>query len=258
MPARPRPRHVPVPAAEATRWGSDPEFYGPRHLARLQLIVDWLAPRLAAGARVLDVGAGAGRLVNMLALCGFTATGVEPSADFVSYARAHAVPGARFESGEAGQLPVADASVEAVVASEVLEHLADDRAAAKELFRVLVPGGWCLATVPADPARWDASDDWAGHVRRYEDAALAALLRDAGFEVEVLARWGWPVGRLYHRQVFLRALARKQAAPAPSKPPGALKRMALRLLGLGFALDRHFIGHPGGLGLVVLARKPRA
>ena len=241
---------------QPTRWGSDPEFYGPRHLARLALIERWLVPRLAPGAAVLDVGSGAGRLVARLALRGFAAVGLEPSADFVAHAVARAPAGARFLQGEAAHLPFADGAFAAVVAGEVLEHLDDDAGALAEMARVLAPGGWCLLTVPADPALWDASDDWAGHRRRYMPEGLGALVTGAGLAVVAWRRWGFPLGALYHRGIFLRVLARKQAAgDRPSRPPGRGRGLVARALAALMALDGLW-PRTRGPGLILLARKP--
>ncbi|MDB5096122.1 MAG: Methyltransferase type 11 [Cyanobacteria bacterium RYN_339] len=240
-------------SAGPTRWGSDPEFHGPRHSARLSLIVRTLAPHLAAGARVLDVGAGAGRLANLLAARGCQVTGIEPSEEFVAYARAHALPGASFERGAAERLPYADGSFDAVVAGEVLEHLADDGVAVRELWRVLAPGGVALVTVPADPALWDASDDWAGHVRRYAPGQLEQLFTAAGFARVRVWRWGFPFLRLYHRRVYLPLLARKREASAPAGPA---RRLATAVLSGLFTLDRLFDGRGPGIGLLGLAFKP--
>ncbi len=49
---------------------------------------------------------------------------------------------------DAGDIPLRDGAVDAVVSIHVLEHVADDRAAAREIRRVLAPGGWAAITVP--------------------------------------------------------------------------------------------------------------
>src|SRR5205085_10485091 len=58
--------------------------------------------------------------------------------------------GARFEvvRGDLTALPFPDASVDRVIASEVLEHIPDDTAALTEIARVLRPGGRAATTVP--------------------------------------------------------------------------------------------------------------
>jgi SAM-dependent methyltransferase len=220
-------------------------------------MVDMVARYAPASARVLDVGAGAGRLANLLAQRGYIVTGVEQALEFVAYANQHAVPGACFIPGGAAALPFAEACFEVVIASEVLEHLDDDAGAVKELFRVLVPGGMCVISVPADPHQWDASDEWAGHLRRYRPGELESLFTRTGFEVLRVVRWGFPFVMLYHRLVFLPMLARKRRlGDRPSPPASWPRRVATGLLSALFRLDRLWLGGPWGLGLVLVARKP--
>lgn len=91
--------------------------------------------------------------------------------------------------GDATQLPFADATFDRIVASEVLEHIADDAAAIGELSRVLRPGGVMAATVPAwlpERVCWALAEEYhaphvpGGHVRIYKEAELRRKLRDAG------------------------------------------------------------------------------
>jgi SAM-dependent methyltransferase len=96
------------------------------------------------------------------------------------------------------RLAFADAAFDAVLCSHVLEHVADDRAAMRELRRVLRPGGLALLAVPpiraertaedpseADPAERRRRFGHPDHVRRY-GRDYADRLREAGFEVEVV------------------------------------------------------------------------
>ena len=97
--------------------------------------------------------------------------------------------------GDALALPLADASVDRVIAAEVLEHIPDDGSAIRELVRVLRPGGRLAATVPAafpERVNWMLSDEYhnvpGGHVRIYARGQLAARLREHGLVVEGSAR----------------------------------------------------------------------
>lgn len=46
--------------------------------------------------------------------------------------------------------PIADGSFDAVLCSHVLEHIPDDRAAMREIRRILAPDGWAILQVPID------------------------------------------------------------------------------------------------------------
>jgi SAM-dependent methyltransferase len=124
-------------------------------------------------------------------------------------ARLRALPGARYVSADLAdpramlrldvmRLPFAEAAFDAIVCSHVLEHVADDRAAMRELRRVLRPGGVALLPVPPiraertteDPAERDPAErrrrfGHPDHVRRY-GRDYPQRLADAGFRVEAV------------------------------------------------------------------------
>lgn len=92
-------------------------------------------------------------------------------------------------NGDALHLPFPDASFDAVIASEVLEHVSDDQVALDEVMRVLKPGGTMAATVPSwlpEQICWALSEEYhapfvdGGHVRIYSEPALRARMRRAG------------------------------------------------------------------------------
>lgn len=136
---------------------SKPEAYG-RWMGRWS---ERLAPGfgrfsgLAEGCRVLDVGAGTGvlgativQLFNQVEV-----VGVEPSVEYVAYARAaHLDPRLSFYVGDAQALPFADNSFDASLALLILQELPDAAVAAGEMRRVTRPGGIVAA------CQWDFRD----------------------------------------------------------------------------------------------------
>jgi ubiquinone/menaquinone biosynthesis C-methylase UbiE len=150
-------------------------------------------------ARVLDSGAlvdvgvgGSGYTVIEAARAG-SAAGCDLSIEALTTARAFAA--SEGVSGRtvwvccsAERLPFADGSFAAAVAIAVLEHVPDDRAALRELARVLQPGGRAWVTVPhalrnVMPLLRPLNrrhDRRLGHLRRYEAEHLVEEGRTVG------------------------------------------------------------------------------
>ncbi len=85
------------------------------------------------------------------------------------------------------RVPVAEpASYSAVVAYNVLEHIADDAGALRGLAGLLRPGGRVVLVVPAFPSAMSRFDRAIGHYRRYRARSLREVVERAGLEVEVL------------------------------------------------------------------------
>ena len=95
------------------------------------------------GLEVLDVGCGGGLLAEFAAL-GARVTGVDPSVDSLAAARTHARQSGfaiHYQPGVGEQLPLPDASFDAVYCCDVLEHVDDLGRTVREIARVLRPGG---------------------------------------------------------------------------------------------------------------------
>lgn len=93
------------------------------------------------------------------------------------------VPEARLLQADACSLPLENASVDAAVSANLLEHVPDDRAALAELRRVLRPGARGALVVPFGPSTYDYYDSFLGHERRYARGELRAKATQVGLEV---------------------------------------------------------------------------
>ncbi|MCU0307192.1 MAG: class I SAM-dependent methyltransferase [Thermoleophilia bacterium] len=247
---------------EAHEWGSAPDFYGPRHDYREALMLRRLLPTMP-GPRVLNAGCGAGSLTLRLADLGLHVTSVDASDQFVErlvaiVAERYPGRGLPVDRGDLHALPYPDGAFDAVVCGEVLEHLDDDRRAIGEIARVLAPGGVLVASVPANPWRYDWFDLWAGHRRRYTTAGLGVRLAGAGFAEVQVTPWGFPFTGLFHRHVFMRMLRRRleSGSAGPGRPP-AWARAAFPVVRAALEVDTLFQGRmPGWFGHIAWARTP--
>jgi SAM-dependent methyltransferase len=228
-------------------WGTAPDFVGPRHELREHLLLDLL---LAArpGRSVLNIGAGQGSFTQLLEDQGHqvVSSDVSPAAVAVLASR---VRGDAIQA-DMTNLPYPDGSFDAVVAGEVIEHISNEDKALSEAARVLRPDGVLALSVPAHPSWFGASDEWAGHVRRYTRATLTSAIVSAGFTLERLQPWGFPMSALYHRAIYDKRAARLAASQREH-------RAALRVLRVALQVDRLFVGiERGCLGYLALARVP--
>jgi SAM-dependent methyltransferase len=98
--------------------------------------------------------------------------------------------GANTAHGMIGALPCASASFDLVCALDILEHVADDEGALRELARVAAPGATVLLSVPLHQHAWTAFDEFVGQCRRYEPDQIMTLLAQHGFTIAQSAVYG--------------------------------------------------------------------
>jgi SAM-dependent methyltransferase len=162
---------------------------------------------LGPGSQVLDLAAGTGKLTRALVGFGLDVTAIEPQESLRDLLAANA-PGARVLAGVAEELPLADASIDAVTVADAF-HWFDQPRALAEMARVLRPGGG-LALVVVVPDWRDAS--WGRELGELISSSRPAhphfdgkpwqeALLDAGgwaepWEVSVIARQRTDAARL--------------------------------------------------------------
>ncbi|MFP5069353.1 class I SAM-dependent methyltransferase [Pseudonocardia nantongensis] len=108
------------------------------------------------GARMLDVGCGAGELLARAAADDLVVSGVDAERRALAAAE-RLVPGAVLTLGDAHDLPCDDGVFDLVTLVQVLEHLANPLLALREACRVCAPGGAVRATVWGRPDECDAT-----------------------------------------------------------------------------------------------------
>jgi SAM-dependent methyltransferase len=101
------------------------------------------------------------------------------------------MPGVPLLQLDLTRCPLHDACVDAVVALNVLEHIADDGAAVREIHRILKPGGAAVIELPAGPSLFDVHDKVLMHHRRYTLAQAVGLFERSGFRVRNASHLGF-------------------------------------------------------------------
>ena len=199
---------------------------------------------------ILDVGCGTGANIEMLSQYG-EAEGVDVSDDALEFCRRK---GLTVQKGLAETLPYADESFDLTTALAVVEHLDDDIAGLKEMFRVTKRGGYSLIFVPAFMWLWGVQDDISNHRIRYTKSQIVERLKTAGYEIERATYANWTF--------FAPLLTNGDIIDAGGIKPESENNITINglngIFGKLFGAERFWLrsfNFPFGVSIVVVARK---
>lgn len=145
-------------AALASSFGPAADIYERGRPAYPAEALDWLLP--AGNPRVLDLGAGTGKLTRQIRDRGLAVTAVDPSEGMLAQLAA-SVPGVPAVLGAAESIPLPAGSADVVLVAQAW-HWVDPRRALPEVARVLAPGGR-LGLV------WNTRDQSSDFIRRLDE-----------------------------------------------------------------------------------------
>lgn len=200
--------------------------------------------------RILDVGCGTGANLEMLSQFG-EAEGVDVSDDALEFCR---LKGLKAQKGLAETLPYADETFDLTTALDVVEHLDDDIAGLKEMFRVTKSGGYSLIFVPAFMWLWGVQDDISNHRIRYTKKQIVERLEKAGYTIERATYANWTFfAPILGGRVFMKLTGIK-----PESENNINVSALNGVFGKFFASERFWLRNfnfPFGVSIVVAAKK---
>ena len=210
--------------------------------------------RPPANARILELGCGTGHNLDMLG-----AFGPVEASELDDHAREMASkrlgrPVEKVALPDLSKFPAS--SYDMIALLDVLEHVPDDKGSLAAIFTRLKPGGALLLTVPANPWMWSAHDVAHHHHRRYRKAEIAALAREAGFEIDLLSPFNTMLFPLI-AGVRLLNKVRGHDSSDDALPSPPVNRALDRLFGAEAGLIGR-LPFPFGVSLVAVLRRPAA
>lgn len=221
-------------------WGLDRKFFldvEHRYTKTHRLLRQAVDP---TGKRILDIGCSRGQLLERFrAYEGVTFLAIELDPAMQDIARSRGIDSEVhqinvFEDGQiVARLPYADASIDIVLAAEVIEHIIDTNGFVAEIERILSPGGFAFFSTPNLLWWWYRLDllrghyldilDYRlrfgndfGHVRVFTPQLLSEVVEQAGLDVISVA--GKRLGPISSLTRLPAAIARRLDALATRWP----------------------------------------
>ena len=211
---------------------------------------------------IIDIGCSSGFMIKSLRARFPKATII--GADYIRGALerlAESLPDIPFLQLDLTQCPLPDEIADAVVLLNVLEHIEDDRAAIRHLFRILRPGAFAVIEVPAGPHLYDIYDKQLMHVRRYSMPELLRKLEFAGFRLVHQSYLGVLLYPAFYavkkrNRRYLKSSALEQRHRVAKQIKTSSSSPVLHWLMRCEAALREVIPYPTGIRCLVTCQKP--
>jgi glycosyltransferase involved in cell wall biosynthesis len=167
------------------------------------------------GERILEIGAGIGTLTSQFIPREFyLASDINPN--YLHYLKSYSfgkpyLRVSRIEADDPDDFAGLESEFDTVLMVNVLEHVADEQQALRNVWSALSPGGRAVVLVPQHPGLYGSLDRALGHQKRYTVEELKTALIESGFAIEAVIDFNcfavpawWLNGRVLKRKGFSR------------------------------------------------------
>jgi 2-polyprenyl-3-methyl-5-hydroxy-6-metoxy-1,4-benzoquinol methylase len=194
--------------------------------------------------KALDIGCGHGGMISLYKRHVATVDGMEIDVESRNTASIRG-----YTNMFTSLTDIPDSSYSVIGLFDVLEHVEDDAAMLRDVYRLLRTAGSVLLTVPANPSLWSDHDKTHHHFRRYTKVQLEKVFTEAGFEIVFCTHWNV---FLYPLVAMLRKM--DKAGSEGLTPPFFIDWLLKRILDVERAV-LYCTPLPKGVSLALAARK---
>lgn len=145
--------------------------------SKYDILLSWL--RKYKVRTILNAGCGSGEFCFILANLGYNVVGIDPDSDYIGLANKELsktqIKNCVFEISSIENYKQTN-KFDAIIATDVLEHIEDDKTAFKKLASFVKIKGLILCTVPAGQYLFGYHDKKLGHFRRYSLSSFSEIV----------------------------------------------------------------------------------
>ena len=225
----------------------------PYAMAKYEILLDWVGD--IKGTTAVVIGSGSGEFAALLSRAGAYVTAIDIDEASVQLTLETARKFGVTVKGVVATLQsfAKTEQFELVVATDVIEHIEDDRSAARDLAGLVCRGGKILITVPALPFLFGYHDTALGHYRRYTKKTLLDLF-DSYLSIQSARYYGFSL------IPAALVLSRWMRRPYPAGKVGSMKEnnpLVGSLVSMLFSIEKK-ISPPLGTSLLLMGTRTEA
>ena len=225
------------------------------HQHKRALVIQWLKQWNQKPGKIIDVGAGTGKILEELKFKGWEVLGVDGAKEAIHLSQKRGVVVKRVNLANS-RLPFAAGTFNAAISLDTLEHLKDDLGILKEMSRIVKKGGTIIITVPAHPWLFSYWDKMLGHYRRYSKIDLIKLCRRSGLKlINVSFFFSYLLLPVIFIRWFKKTLKLQEVSDFTDTPGHTLVTLPLLLLGFMERTWLKIANIPIGLSLICVLKK---
>ncbi|MDD5342447.1 MAG: methyltransferase domain-containing protein [Patescibacteria group bacterium] len=218
----------------------------------IELLLKKHIPKSSKPVQILDLGCGTGINFEILQKFGIV-KGIDSSPAALEFCKKRGF--ANVELADVEKLELPDNTYDLVTAFDLLEHLGNDEAVLRRIYRILKPGGLVFILAPAYQFLWSGHDEALHHKRRYLLSEMHRKLSRAGFQMK---KRSYCITFLSLPMVLYRLVTSFGANRRPATSyvilPKWLNSFFISLLHLEAYLLKKF-NFPFGISILCLAKK---
>lgn len=225
------------------------------HQHKRRLIHQFINKLFIHPGKVLDLGAGTGKILSELKAKGWQVQGVDSSPQAIKWSQKRGVKLKLADSAKQS-LPFPSDHFDLILVLDFLEHLQSESKTLSNINKVLKPSGHLIVTVPAHPNLYSYWDKMLGHYRRYDEATLRKVLKNNGFKInQITYFFSFSLVPAILVRTMKKIFNRKQGSDFQTTP---LPWLSIPILKCLASIERtllNFTKLPFGLSILCLAQK---
>ena len=217
-------------------------------------VIHQMIDKFTEKGKVLDIGAGTGKILSELKMKGWSVTGIDGEKEAIKWSKKRGIKIQQVDIEK--RLKLNEKSFNLVLALDVIEHLGKDKKMLREISRILKPKGVAIITVPAYQWLFNYWDEMLEHKRRYTVQSFKKVVDLDQFTIEYLGYFSmfiFPIAVIV--RLIKKMLGKTQTSDFQTTPLSLISVPVIKFFNYIERVLLSIISLPFGLSVICVIRK---